>query len=153
MPTRRRGAGRQMGLIRKMRTLRTYHRVSGRVGSALRVSLASRTRRKRASVPIRRASSEGMAYMPKLPRIAFRGAEGKKRAYIEGTPFDVWEIVEAYKAIGREVTEEGDLSRNELAVALSYYTQHRHEIDRRIEANRQPEEAWRELYPNVFAAQ
>ncbi len=92
--------------------------------------------------------------MNEIPRIAFRGSDGDRRAYLKGTSLDVWEIVEAYKAMRPErLLAEGDLSKHELATALVYYRQHINEIDRRIEENRRSEDEWRELYPDVFTTQ
>ena len=153
MTAKRKVTSRRRSLSGKMRAPRAYGRSGKYTRSIPRVSPASRMRRKRASVSTRHSSSEGVAHMRDLPRIAFRGAAGNKRAYVEGTPFDVWEIVEAYEVMRLRITKEGDLTRDELAVALNYYSQHRHEVDRRIEANRRSKEVWSQLYPDVFATQ
>ncbi|HEX3391838.1 MAG TPA: hypothetical protein VHS55_04685 [Solirubrobacteraceae bacterium] len=38
--------------------------------------------------------------MPLFPGIAFRGADRERRAWVIGTAFDVWQIVDAYQDIG-----------------------------------------------------
>lgn len=106
---------------------------------------------------VRVVGSRGRVRRPvrvnEIPRIAFRGSGEDRRAYLRGTSLDVWEIVEAYKAMGPErLLAEGDLSKYELATALVYYRQHINEIDQRIEENRRSEDEWRELYPDVFTA-
>lgn len=99
-----------------------------------------------------RANSEGVDLVNERPSIAVRGSEGNERVYIEGTPFDVWEIIEAYKSLGfRGLLDGGNLSQSEIAFALRYYREHPDEIDRRIQANQLSEEEWRKLYPDVFA--
>lgn len=117
-----------------------------------RTRLASKAQR-RYAVSAGRGSSEGSAPIRRVPTIAFRGSKSNKRAYVKGTSLDVWEIVEAYKYMGPErLRKESDLSEDEIAVAISYYKKHPAEIEERIEDNRRPEEEWRKLYPDVFAA-
>ncbi|MDQ5819639.1 MAG: hypothetical protein M3334_14915 [Actinomycetota bacterium] len=38
----------------------------------------------------------------RFPGIGFRGSEHSRRAWVIGTGFDVWEIVELYEGKGRE---------------------------------------------------
>jgi len=44
-----------------------------------------------------RRSAEEAARTERHPGIAFRGAEGSRRAWVPGTALDVWEIVAAYR--------------------------------------------------------
>ena len=68
-----------------------------------------------------RRSAEEAARTERHSGIAFRGAEGSRRAWVPGTGLDVWEIVTAYKAMGRErVLEESRLSEDRLDAALAY---------------------------------
>lgn len=86
----------------------------------------------------------------RFPGIAFRGAEHDRRAWMVGTGFDVWEIVEAYQEIGREeLLSTGTLSARQLDLALAYHARHPREIDEAIRENRQPIEHWRERYPGL----
>ncbi len=86
----------------------------------------------------------------KFPGIAFRGSEGDRRAWLLGTALDVWQIIEAYRAMGSErLLEEGDLSEEEIGLALEYYETHPEEIDEAISINRRSEREWHELYPDV----
>lgn len=86
----------------------------------------------------------------RFPGVGFRGPEGSRRAYLRGTALDVWEVVEAYQAMGRErLLKEGELSEDRLDVALIYYKAYEEEIDEAIAENRQSEEEWHERYPSV----
>jgi len=97
-----------------------------------------------------RRSAEEAARTERHPGIAFRGAEGSRRAWVPGTALDVWEIVAAYGEMGRErVLEESSVSGDRLDAALAYYKAHPDEIDQKIEENDRPPEYWRELYPNL----
>ena len=48
-----------------------------------------------------RRSAEEAARTERHPGIAFRGAEGSRRAWVPGTALDVWEIVAAYEEMAR----------------------------------------------------
>lgn len=86
----------------------------------------------------------------RFPGVWFRGSEGSRRAYLLGTALDVWEVVEAYQAVGRErFLEEGDLSEGRIGLALDYYKAYSQEVDEAIAENRRPEEEWHKLYPSV----
>jgi hypothetical protein len=97
-----------------------------------------------------RRSAEEAARTERHPGIAFRGAEGSRRAWVPGTALDVWEIVAAYGEMGRErVLEESSISEDRVDAALAYYEAHPDEIDRKIEENNRPAEYWRERFPNL----
>ncbi|MBA2692181.1 MAG: hypothetical protein H0U65_06775 [Rubrobacter sp.] len=97
-----------------------------------------------------RGAAEEAKRMAEHPGISFRGPEGRRRAWVLGTGFDVWEVVVGYEEMGRErVLRESSLSQNALDAALAYYEAHPEEIDEKIEENRKPLEYWREKYPNL----
>ncbi len=97
-----------------------------------------------------RWSAEEVTRTERHPGIAFRGTEGRRRAWVPGTALDVWEIVAGYEEMGRQRLLAGsDLSEDRLAVALAYYEAHRDEIDEKIAENERPLEYWRERYPNL----
>lgn len=97
-----------------------------------------------------RLAGEEAEKMGRHPRIAFRGGEESRRAWVVGTPFDVWELVEVYKGKGRErLLEEHPVSEAQLEAALVYYEEYPQEIDPAIEENSRPPEYWMERYPEL----
>ncbi len=88
--------------------------------------------------------------MRRFPGLAFRGPEHDRRPWVIGTALDVWEVVEAYKAMGMErLLGEGDLPATKVRLALRYYEEYPEEIDQAIAENRRSDEEWRRLYPSV----
>lgn len=97
-----------------------------------------------------RWAAEEAARTERYPSIAFRGSEGRRRAWVPGTAMDVWEIVAGHEEMGRQrLLEESGISEDHLAAALAYYGAYRDEIDEMIEENNRPLEYWREHYPNL----
>ena len=97
-----------------------------------------------------RWSAEEAVRTERHPGIAFRGSEGRRRAWVPGTALDVWEIVAGHEEMGRQrLLEESGTSEDHLAVALAYYGVYRDEIDKMIEENNRPLEYWRERFPNL----
>ncbi|HSH81421.1 MAG TPA: hypothetical protein VLA19_23075 [Herpetosiphonaceae bacterium] len=89
------------------------------------------------------------ARMRRFPGIAFRALDYAQRAWLIGTAFDVWEIVEAYQAMGpRRMMEEGDLQEREISLALAYYHEYPEEVDQAIHANRVAKEKLRHSMGN-----
>ncbi len=75
-----------------------------------------------------------------FPGVAFRGADWERRAWVIGSAFDVWQIVEAHHAIGsiEAMAKEGSVSERQIRLALAYYGQFPDEIDEAIAENRRP---------------
>ncbi len=75
-----------------------------------------------------------------FPGIAFRGTDWDRRAWVMGTAFDVWQIVEAHRDIGsvESMAEDGSASERQIRLALAYYKQFPEEIDQAIAENRRP---------------
>jgi hypothetical protein len=97
-----------------------------------------------------REAAEEAKRMREHPGIAFRGEEGRRRAWVPGTGFDVWEIVAGYGEMGRDrILRESGLSGEHLDVTLAYYEAHSREIDEKIEENNRPLEYWRERHPDL----
>ena len=97
-----------------------------------------------------RWSAEEAARAERHPGIAFRGTEGRRRAWVPGTALDVWEVIAGFEEMGRQrLLEESGISEDRLAVALAYYEAHRDEVDEKIEENNRPLEYWQERYPNL----
>lgn len=97
-----------------------------------------------------RSDAEEAARMRRHPGVAFRGDEERRRAWVVGTPFDVWVVVDLYRGKGKaRLFEEHPISERQLEIALSYYGEHPEEIDEIIRENDQPLEYWREKYPNL----
>jgi hypothetical protein len=81
------------------------------------------------------------------PGILFRSGPTGRRAALFGGP-DVWEVITALNAIRDEtpdldgeplvveLTEATGLSREQVSIALRYYTAYPAEVDRRIASNR-----------------
>jgi hypothetical protein len=89
----------------------------------------------------------------RLPGIAFRGGPTGRRAWVMGTPFDVWEMMELYRGKGRErLIEEHGVSEERLGVALAYYNAYPDEIDQRVAANARTPAEWHRLSPSVIPA-
>lgn len=88
--------------------------------------------------------------MRRFPGLAFRGPEHGRRPWVIGTALDVWEIIEAYRAMGMaRLLAEGDVPESKVQLALRYYETYPDEIDQAIAENKRSEEEWRRLYPSV----
>jgi uncharacterized protein (DUF433 family) len=87
----------------------------------------------------------------RVPGITFADGPAGRRAVVEGTGLDVWEIIATWKA-GSEsypVLRQNYpwLSEAQLRAALGYYAMYPSEIDARLEreARWTPERVWREF--------
>lgn len=97
-----------------------------------------------------REAAEEARRMTEHPGIAFRGPEGRRRAWVPGTAFDVWEIVDIHRGKGeKRLFEEHPLSERQLEIALDYYEAYPKGIDAKIEENDRPLEYWRAKYPSL----
>ncbi len=86
-----------------------------------------------------------------FPGVAFRGADWERRAWVIGTAFDVWQIVEAHRDVGSvgRMAEDGTLGEHQIRLALAYYEQFPDEIDEAIAENRQPLEQLEREFPFI----
>lgn len=98
---------------------------------------ANRTKRSKGSVVETLAEEALKARL--IPGIAFRGDDYDRRAWLIGTSFDVWQIVDAYKDFDedfQQVVAETDLNERELRTALRYYERFPEDVERFIALNR-----------------
>lgn len=87
-----------------------------------------------------------------FPGIAFRGADWDRRAWVIGTAFDVWQIVDAHRAMGsveRMVDEGGAAGERQIRLALDYYQRFPEEIDAAVLENGRSIEELREEFPFI----
>jgi len=80
--------------------------------------------------------------MRRCPGILFAEGTTGRRARVAGTGIEVWEIIAAYKSVGKDLKRLKKayhwLSQEQVKAALSYYSAYPEEIDRLIERN----ESW-----------
>lgn len=87
-----------------------------------------------------------------FPGIGFMGEGADRRAFLIGTGWDVWEIIDQIERITRAgMLAAHDLTERQLDLAHAYYLAYPGEIDLAVQENRQPPEYWMEKYPSVFA--
>ena len=79
------------------------------------------------------------------------GTDWDRRAWVIGTAFDVWQIVEAHQDIGsvERMAEDGSASERQIGLALAYYKQFPEEIDVAIAENRRPLEQLEREFPFI----
>ena len=68
----------------------------------------------------------------RYPGIAFRGPEHRRRPWLIGTPFDVWEVVQAWQDLVEDTAatvEKLDISPRQLQLATAYHAEFPGEID------------------------
>lgn len=86
-----------------------------------------------------------------FPGVAFRGPEHSRRVWVSGTALDVWELVELYRAKGRDrLLSEHNVSGRQLDLGLTYYGAYPEEIDEAIAENLRSPEEWHRLSPSVI---
>lgn len=110
---------------------------------------ARRTGRSRSAV-LESLADEALR-MRLFPGVAFRGADWERRAWVIGTAFDVWQIVDAYRDVGsaERMAAQGAASERQIRLALAYYERFPDEIDAAIADNRRPLEQLREEHPFI----
>src|SRR3954471_5418131 len=95
--------------------------------------------------------AEEAMWVRRFPGIGFRGPESARRAWVLGTAFDVWEIIQGYQDFGslERAVAEGDLAERPVRLAPAYYEAYPAEVDHAIAENQiTPEEAQRR-YPSL----
>lgn len=75
-----------------------------------------------------------------------------RRAWVQGSHLDVWEIVEQVRAYGgvEEICKDTHLVPRQVELALAYYDAYPDEIDRMIEGNQITLEEARRRYPGLL---
>ena len=80
--------------------------------------------------------------MRRCPGIIFGEGVSGRRAKVAGTGIEVWEMIAAYKSVGKDLKKLKKayhwLSQEQVKAVLSYYSAYPEEIDRLIERN----ESW-----------
>lgn len=109
---------------------------------------ASRSRRSRSAVVVELAEEALRTRI--FPGIAFRG-DAPRRAWLIGTGFDVWQVIEAWRDLGsvEELTRDDGLDERHVRLALAYYERFGAEIDELIAENRMPLSDLRRHYPHI----
>ncbi len=90
------------------------------------------------------------------PGIVFAGPPGDRRARVEGTGLDVWEVIAVHRACGEDVERTRNvlqhLSNRQIEAALRYARGYLEEINDLIAENERSREEWERLYPHLAAA-
>lgn len=85
--------------------------------------------------------------------IAFAGAPGDRRARIEGTGLDVWEVVAIHKACGEDTQRTlqilEHLNPRQIEAALLYHRAYPEEIEALMAENERSPDEWECLYPHL----
>lgn len=86
-----------------------------------------------------------------FPGVAFRGEDFERRAWVIGTAFDVWQVIDAHRDLGsvEAMSAEGNLSERQIQLALAYYERFPEEIDEAIAQNRRSLAELRGAYPFI----
>lgn len=88
----------------------------------------------------------------RYPGLAFRSEPGRRRAWVIGSPFDVWEVIEAWQDLGedeQETLERLQLNPRQLKLALAYYREFPDEVDAALQLQRRPLEQLAKEYPFI----
>lgn len=113
--------------------------------------LAQRSGRPLSSV-VSELASEALR-IRRHPGIAFAGPPGSRRARLEGTGLDVWEVIAAYRGCGEQADRTlqllEHLSPRQMEAALRYQRAYPQEIDALIRDNQRPVEEWQRAYPHI----
>lgn len=109
---------------------------------------ARRTKRSKGSI-LDSLADEAIR-MRRFPGIGFRGDGHERRAWILGTGWDVWEVIDFMGRMGRdEMLRTSVLTERQLDLAEDYYRIFPDEIDPHVAENRQPMEYWIAKYPSL----
>lgn len=104
------------------------------------ITRESETRGKSWSAMTTELLEEGIR-MRRVPGIGFADGPSGRRAIVSGTGLDVWEIIATWHESGRNLTTLAQsypwLTEAQLRAALAYYEIYPHEIDARLEREKQ----------------
>lgn len=88
----------------------------------------------------------------RYPGIAFRGPDSRRRGWVIGSPFDVWEILHAWQDLGEDEAKtlsQLRVSARQLRLALAYYREFEDEINAALSLARRPLAELQSAYPFV----
>ncbi len=116
---------------------------------ALIAAEARRTQRSKGAVV--EALAEEALRTRLFPGIAFRGDDFDRRAWVIGTAFDVWQVIDAHRDLGsvEAMVAEGTLSERAIRLALAYHERFPEEIEEAIALNHHPLSQLRAEYPFI----
>jgi uncharacterized protein (DUF433 family) len=123
-----------------------------RISKSMEAMVESEARRTgRSKGAVVEALADEALRMRLFPGIAFRGTDWDRRAWVIGTAFDVWQIVEAHRDIGsvERMAGDGSASERQIRLALDYYKQFPEGIDQAIDENRRPIEQLEREFPFI----
>jgi len=102
---------------------------------------ARRTKRSKGSILV--GLAEEAHRMRRFPGIGFKGDDWDRRAWVMGSGWDVWEVIQSVRDFGstEALVEEFSLTADQVALAQAYYRAYPDEIDALIAENRRPLEA------------
>ena len=126
-----------------------------RLSTALDAAVTEEARRtKRSKGAVLQDLAEEAMRVRRFPGIAFRGDDWNRRAWVIGTAFDVWELIQGIQALGGadRAGNESGLAPAQVAVAEAYYRIYGEEVDALIEGNRHTLADLARAYP-TFAVQ
>lgn len=123
---------------------------SVRLSPALDAAITAEARRtKRSKGSVLEALAEEALRMRRFPGIGFKGEDWDRRAWVMGSAFDVWEVIQAIDELGGadQAAAEGTLAPAQLALAQAYYRTYPQEVDDRIAENRRSLDDLARAYP------
>ncbi|HEX6539652.1 MAG TPA: hypothetical protein VF155_10770 [Candidatus Dormibacteraeota bacterium] len=88
----------------------------------------------------------------RYPGIAFRGPDQRRAAWLIGTPFDVWEVVQAWQDLHEDVSAAEnrlELTHRQLQLALAYHREFADEIDTALGLARRGLNELEQAYPFI----
>lgn len=88
----------------------------------------------------------------RYPGLAFRGDDHRRRPWVIGSPFDVWEVVQAWQDLHEDsaaTAEQLQLSEHQLGLAVAYYREFTDEIDAALVLARREIGQLRREYPFI----
>ena len=113
---------------------------------------ARRTRRTKSAVV--EAFTEEAARTRRLPGIAFRGDDARRRAWVIGSGLDAWEVIQMLEDFGSPdaLVADTPLTLAQVRLAIVYRDAYPDEINDAIAENRRPLADAEVLYPFIEVA-
>ena len=88
----------------------------------------------------------------RYPGLSFRGDGARRRPWVIGTHFDVWEVILAWQDLGhneRATLDQLQIQARHLRLALAYYGEFAGEIDAALRLQRRPLDDLTREYPFI----
>jgi hypothetical protein len=90
--------------------------------------------------------------MRRYPGIAFRGPDHRRRGWVIGSPFDVWEVIQAWQDLGEDaerVQDQLQLTARQINLARAYHREFPDEIDDALALARRSSTELESAYPFI----